>query len=89
MTNAYVISFSKTSFNQLLKLDRSVIEAIVDKLLRLARTVDLVSHKALTGEWRGLYRLRVGDYRVIYSLDHLNRVVMVEIVGHRREVYDE
>jgi len=34
-----------------------------------------------------LYRIRVGDYRIIYSVqDHL-RIVLVEKVGHRRDVY--
>ena len=34
-----------------------------------------------------LYRLRVGDYRVIYSVDTKGRVVLLLLVGHRREVY--
>ncbi len=33
------------------------------------------------------YRLRVGDYRVLYTIDDKRRVVMVYAVGHRREVY--
>lgn len=40
--------------------------------------------KALTG---GGYRLRVGDYRVLFSIDGSELVVLVVKVGHRREVY--
>jgi mRNA interferase RelE/StbE len=33
------------------------------------------------------YRVRQGDYRVVYSVDDVERVVLVVKVGHRREVY--
>ena len=33
------------------------------------------------------YRLRVGDYRVLYTIDDTNKVVTIFSVGHRREVY--
>lgn len=33
------------------------------------------------------YRLRVGDYRVLYTIDDKNGVIIVFAVGHRREVY--
>ena len=35
----------------------------------------------------GRYRVRQGDYRVVYSVDDGDRVVLVVKVGHRREVY--
>lgn len=35
----------------------------------------------------GLYRLRLGDYRVLYKIDDRNRLVTVYAIGHRREVY--
>ena len=34
-----------------------------------------------------LYRVRVGDYRIVYGLDSKNRVVLVHYVRHRRDVY--
>nr|WP_232023874.1 type II toxin-antitoxin system RelE/ParE family toxin [Microcystis viridis] len=40
----------------------------------------------LTREWSGFYKLRVGDYRVIYEFDRESRIII--IVGHRSEVYD-
>jgi mRNA interferase RelE/StbE len=35
----------------------------------------------------GLYRLRVGDYRIIYGVDVLSKEVVIHYVRHRREVY--
>lgn len=37
---------------------------------------------------REAYRIRVGDYRILYQIDDAVRVVAVEQIGHRREVYD-
>lgn len=33
------------------------------------------------------FRIRVGDYRIIYEIDEKQRIVTVSIIGHRKEVY--
>ncbi len=43
---------------------------------------------ALTGNLKGLWRYRVGDYRIVASIEDNRFVVLVVTVGHRREVYD-
>jgi len=43
---------------------------------------------ALTRELKGLWRYRVGDYRIVASIEDDRFVVLVVTVGHRREVYD-
>lgn len=43
--------------------------------------------KALTGDRKGLWRYRVGDYRIVASIEDGRFVVLVVTVGHRREVY--
>lgn len=42
---------------------------------------------ALKGQFRGLRRLRVGHFRVIYEIQHAVLLVLVLRVGHRRDVY--
>ena len=59
---------------------------------RLIRAIDRLREKprsgvALRGEWRGLRRLRVGSYRIIYELIERRLLVLVVRVGHRRNVY--
>jgi mRNA interferase RelE/StbE len=44
--------------------------------------------RALTGDLKGLWRYRVGDYRIVASIEEDRFVVLVVTVGHRREVYD-
>jgi mRNA interferase RelE/StbE len=43
---------------------------------------------ALTGDLKGLWRYRVGDYRIVASIADERFVVLVVTVGYRREVYD-
>lgn len=43
--------------------------------------------EALTGTLAGLWRYRVGDWRVIVSFDNGRMIILVIEVGHRREVY--
>ena len=43
--------------------------------------------EALSGKWKGLRRLRVRVYRIIYAFDGARLLISVVRVGHRREVY--
>ena len=53
----------------------------------MAENLKSVHLKALTGEFEGLFKLRVGDYRVIYELIHSEQMIIVHVIGHRREIY--
>jgi mRNA interferase RelE/StbE len=44
--------------------------------------------KKLKGKGENLWRIRVGDYRVIYLIDNTVRIVNIRKIGHRRDVYD-
>ena len=64
------------------KPDRARIVAAID---RLAETPHLGT--SLKGDLRGLRRLRVGDYRVVYEVRDDELVVLVVRVAHRRDAY--
>ncbi len=42
----------------------------------------------LHGRWDGAWRTRVGDYRVVYTVDDAARVVRIATIGHRSRVYE-
>ncbi|MGB4437847.1 MAG: type II toxin-antitoxin system RelE/ParE family toxin [Sedimentibacter sp.] len=44
--------------------------------------------KRLTGQ-NGLYRLRVGDYRIIYSMDNNKLVILIMNIGNRGDIYND
>lgn len=43
--------------------------------------------EALSHKWAGYFRLRVGDYRVIYLIDNLEHMVKIAAIGHRKDIY--
>ncbi|MBQ7169295.1 MAG: type II toxin-antitoxin system RelE/ParE family toxin [Synergistaceae bacterium] len=45
--------------------------------------------KALTGNWSGYWRYRVGDYRLIADIQDDKILILITEVGHRKEVYDD
>ncbi|MBE9089208.1 type II toxin-antitoxin system RelE/ParE family toxin [Microcystis aeruginosa LEGE 11464] len=59
---------------------------ILNKIEWLAINFEQITPLPLTREWSGFYKLRVGDYRVIYEFDRESRIIIR--VGHRSEVYD-
>jgi mRNA interferase RelE/StbE len=85
----YSLRYAANAARDLARLDKSIAQAVRKKLDLLIHNVEIVPHHALSGAWRGFYRIRVGDYRVIYKLDHKNRFVIVEKIAHRSEIYDE
>jgi mRNA interferase RelE/StbE len=70
-------------------LDRPVVERIARKLRWLTQFAAVVRHRPLRAGLAGLYKLRVGDWRVIYQLVEDEHVVLVLRLGHRRDVYEE
>ena len=61
---------------------RSQIQA---KIRELGARLDQFPHQRLQG--RSEYRLRVGDYRVIYEFDLQKNILYLITLGHRREIY--
>ncbi|GAB4511201.1 MAG: type II toxin-antitoxin system RelE/ParE family toxin [Anaerolineae bacterium] len=89
MSDPYRLELSENAEESLRKLDKTVLQRIIRKLRWLAQNADTIAHTALKGEWSGFFRLRIGDYRVIYRLDSEGQIIVVELVGHRREIYDD
>ena len=83
----YFVELTDDADDDLLQLDRQVAQQVINRLNWLGENAESIHHQALTGRWRGYYRLRVGDYRALYTLDREHQRVVVELVGHRSEVY--
>jgi len=81
------ITYSTDAFKTLSGMDQTVAKRIRAKILALAQNPNAPNNnvKKLTGV-QG-YRLRVGDWRAIYTLKRQTLTVIVVRVGHRSEVY--
>ncbi len=85
----WVYSFGETARKQLLKLDRQTQQEILRYCeKRLSGPIEPRSFgHALTGQFRGLWRYRIGDYRLVCEIRGRELLILVLAVGHRREVY--
>jgi mRNA interferase RelE/StbE len=70
------------------KLPKTIKNLVAKKLLELAAGNLLIKPKALVGNYKGLYSLRVGDYRVLLEIDQATQEILLVDVGHRKEIYD-
>jgi mRNA interferase RelE/StbE len=81
---AFSVSYKKSVTRDLKNLDKSEAKRVIDKLERELRK-DPDGGEQLKGKFAGLSRLRVGDYRVIYT--RTKDGVLVLLIAHRKDVY--
>ena len=79
------VRWSESALRDLDKIDYPIAERIVEKTIWLEKNFASVVPEKLRREFTGLYKLRVGDYRVAYSVR--GSIITIEIVGNRRDAY--
>ena len=86
---AWKIQFEPRALKELEKLDRSAQQRILRFLKReIAPTNDpREKGKALTGELAGLWRYRVGEYRLICDIRDEVLIILILRVAHRKDIY--
>lgn len=87
MSSSFSLELKESAAESLEKLDKVIAKRIRRRLEWLAENAKDIQHEALTGQLSGRYRLRTGDYRIIYTIDHEKEQITVEDIGHRRDVY--
>ena len=82
---AFDIAYKKSVEKDLANFGKAEARRVLDKIEKdLARRAD--TYPVLKGQFSGLRKLRVGDYRVIFAI--LGQQVLVLRIGHRSEIYD-
>ncbi len=79
----YNVDFSREALTSLSRLDKQVAQRILDRIKWLSLHIEDVNHKALAGHLRGAFKLRVGDYRVVYELKHKVNILTIRLIAHR------
>ena len=82
----YQIRITATAQKQLNKLPEPIARVLIAVIYTLAQHPRPAGCKKLKG--RNGYRIRKGDYRVIYDIEDDVLIVTVIAIGHRREIYD-
>ncbi len=88
MSKPVKVLATKRFERDLKKLPSSVRKRFAEILSTLSTTP--YGFKVLSGEFRGLRRIRVGDYRAIYQIDEEQNVTIVHLlfIAHRKSVYE-
>jgi len=81
----YTVLIERYAQKQIMKLDRKIIPIIKSAIVGLADNPRPYGYRKLKGE--EAYRIRVGDYRVIYEIDDGKIIVTVVSIGHRKDIY--
>ena len=79
------IKWERRAFKELSTLPREAQRRVVRAVETLADAP--LRGELLSAEWKGLRRLRVGSYRIVFAFDGKRLLILVVRVGHRREVY--
>lgn len=83
---AFSVQYKRSVAKDLKNLDKADAKRVLDKLERELKK-DPDTGEQLKGKFSGLLRLRVGDYRVIYT--KTKNGVLILLISHRRDVYQK
>lgn len=84
----YDVDFTPEALSNLSDLNKTNAQRILKKIRWLAENFEDTTPSSLTGQWQGLFKLRVGDYRVLYTYKRTDqKMITVHLIGHRREIY--
>jgi mRNA interferase RelE/StbE len=87
LVNSYAVELKPSARKELESLPDSVLPRVVRRLELLAHDPRPAGCKKLKG-YKDQWRLRIGDWRVVYVVEDKARLVSVTRIAHRREVYD-
>ena len=83
----YTINIVQSALRELQKLEKPAIKRLEKAITALAKNPRPIGVKKLRGNTDALYRIRSGDYRVIYSIEEEIKVVDIRKIGHRKDIY--
>ena len=85
----WTVEYSAKALKALRRIDKSTQQRIVDYMDERVATHPhpLTLAKPMVGEWKGYWRYRVGDYRLICTIEDHKMVILVIELGHRSEIY--
>jgi len=81
------LDFTPEAKSDLSKFDKELQRRIIDKLDWLQANFDNIIPSALGGEWVDYFKLRVGDWRVIYKVDWAKNKIIVYLIDRRDKIY--
>lgn len=84
---AWRIEFDERAENDLAKLGRPLRRRIIERLDWFTENFVNLTPLPLGAEWKGFFKLRVGDWRIIYQINPEDKFIVVRYIDRRDKVY--
>lgn len=85
--SVYKVLWKETARNSFKNINRNIALKIYDRVENHLIKAPKQLGKALVGQYKGLYRYRYGDYRVLYEIDSENKSIIIVRIGNRKDIY--
>lgn len=84
----YEVEFRAEAQRDLVRLDRQAGQFVLERIKWVAEHFDEIAPEPLRGAaWRGVFKLRAGAYRALYTVSRGQRMLSVHRIGHRKDIY--
>ncbi len=83
----YLVNFTSQAEKDLARIDKVVAQNVANKIDWLSQNIENIIPIPLKGKFKDKYKLRIGDWRVIYSIEHAYHTITIYAIKHRSEVY--
>jgi mRNA interferase RelE/StbE len=85
----YQVDFRPQAEEDLSRLDKQISQRVLKRIRWLAQHFEEITVEPLSGkQWKGVFKFRVGDYRVLYTASRSKKLITIHLIGHRREIYE-
>ena len=79
------IEWTEGATKDLERLDKPIARRILKRLAWFSKNFQSIVPEPLTGELKGTFKLRIGDWRAVYTVE--GETIVIQFIGHRREIY--
>lgn len=83
----YSLKLLDSVLRDLKELDTKVGWRIVKRLIWLAANIDNITPERLKDDLAMFYKFRIGDYRALYDILEDEEMIIIHLIGHRKEIY--
>ena len=83
----YSVRWHKDALSDLKKFDKNLSRQIIDKVKGHLAKDPVGLGKPLKGTFKGMYRYRFGNYRIMYVIKNGELVILIMTIGHRKSIY--
>ncbi len=85
----YKVKWNEKVVDDLKKIDKKQAGKIIDKIKNYLIKEPGSLGKPLKGMFKGMYRFRIGDFHVIYTINEKEKELKVMVIDHRNKIYKQ